>query len=75
LQDISNDSAMDSPQLREQNMMNEEPTPRKSDIIEVNRRNSSVNANQGAGKTFDLRKSIDSGSNDSGRQVAIFEPN
>jgi hypothetical protein len=45
-------------------MMNEEPTPRKSDIIDANKRNSSVNSsnnNQG-GKTFDLRKSMDTAS-------------
>lgn len=64
---------MTSPQ-REQ-MMNEEPTPRKSDMMETNRRNSlsTSNNNQG-GKTFDLRKSSDA-TNPAGRQVVIYEPN
>jgi hypothetical protein len=50
-------------------MMNEEPTPRKSDIFDVIKRNSSVNNsnnNLGGGKTFDLRKSMD-GVSGSGR--------
>ena len=57
-------------------MMNEEPTPRKSDIFDVIKRNSSVNNsnnNLGGGKTFDLRKSMD-GVSGSGRQVVIYEP-
>jgi len=43
-------------------MMNEEPTPRKSDIIDPNHKRNSINTsnngNQG-GKTFDLRRSMD----------------
>ena len=51
--------------MSDQDLMNEVPTPRKSDVDTTqNRRGSNiVQINNQPGKTYDLRKSIDNSSN------------
>ena len=64
--------------------MNEDPTPRKSDIHIHSKSNNedrraSLNGNGnsvgsgGQGKTYDLRKSIDSSFDSNNRVIAVFE--
>ena len=61
--------------MSDQDLLNEVPTPRKSDVDTQNRRGSNVVTviNNQPGKTYDLRRSIDNGNNQA-RQLVVFEP-
>lgn len=62
--------------MSDQDLMNEVPTPRKSDVDTQNRRGSNAVTmiNNQPGKTYDLRRSIDNGNNQA-RQIIVYEPN